>query len=189
MESIVATYDDYQVRGDYRRSEGRSARDAGYGRGDYGRSDFGDRGRRFESRGQDRARDRGGRDNERFDNYDEDRDVAIDETEQLISSSKVEGTRVYSRRGERLGTVESFMVNKRSGRVEYAVLSFGGFLGLGHRHYPLPWNLLTYDVERGGYVVDLDPRDLERAPSFAAGAEHRFSGGYDRHVDSYYGIY
>jgi sporulation protein YlmC with PRC-barrel domain len=210
----MAAYDDYRTRGDDRSSQGDWRRDqhsgrSTYGRGEayggrgsfdergsYGRSDRGDS--RFSGSygrsGRDSYRssgayDRGGRDNERFYNMDEDRDLAIDETDRLISSSKVEGTRVYSRRGERLGTVESFMVDKRSGRVEYAVLSFGGFLGLGNRHYPLPWNMLTYDTNQGGYVVDLDPRELEHAPSFAAGSDHRFGGGYQQHVDRYYGIY
>ena len=56
--------------------------------------------------------------------------IPIDEARRLIASNKVEGTPVYNRRGERLGTVSSFMVDKRSGPVAYAVMSFGGFLGL-----------------------------------------------------------
>ena len=62
--------------------------------------------------------------------------VATDETEHLISSSKVEGTAVYDRQGERLGTVSSFMVNKFTGQVAYAVMSFGGFLGMGQAAIP-----------------------------------------------------
>ena len=64
--------------------------------------------------------------------------VATDETERLISSSKVEGTAVYDRQGERLGTVSSFMVNKYTGQVAHAVMSFGGFLGMGGSSHPLP---------------------------------------------------
>ena len=60
--------------------------------------------------------------------------VATDETGELIASNKVEGTRVYNRQGENLGTVHNFMVNKRSGQVEYAVMSFGGFLGMGESY-------------------------------------------------------
>src|SRR3954465_9844361 len=67
--------------------------------------------------------------------------VATDETSELIASNKVEGTRVYNRQGENLGTVHNFMVNKRSGQVEYAVMSFGGFLGMGESYHPLPWKI------------------------------------------------
>ena len=71
-----------------------------------------------------------------------------DETDRLIASNKVEGTAVYNRQGERLGSIYNFMVDKRSGQVEYAVLSFGGFLGIGEDYYPLPWKALTYDTAR-----------------------------------------
>src|SRR4051812_47256988 len=83
-------------------------------------------------------------------------EVATDETEHLISSSKVESTAVYDRQGERLGTVSSFMVNKYTGQVAYAVMSFGGFLGMGRSCHPLPWKALSYDTGKGGYVVDLE---------------------------------
>ena len=82
--------------------------------------------------------------------------VATDETDELIASNKVEGTDVYNRQGEHLGTVYNFMVGKRSGQVAYAVMSFGGLLGMGESYHPLPWNALTYDTNQGGYVVDLD---------------------------------
>ena len=94
--------------------------------------------------------------------------VETDETERLIASDKVEGTEVYNRRGEHLGTVHNFMVDKYSGQVAYAVMSFGGFLGIGERYHPLPWKVLTYDPNQGGYVVDLDRDTLEGAPSYAA---------------------
>ena len=72
-----------------------------------------------------------------------------DETDRLIASNKVEGTAVYNRQGERLGSIYNFMVDKRSGQVEYAVMSFGGFLGIGENYYPLPWKALTYDTSHG----------------------------------------
>ena len=114
--------------------------------------------------------------------------VATDETGRLISSSKVEGTAVYNRRGERLGTVASFMVDKRSGQVAYAVMSFGGFLGLGKRCHPLPWHALTYDTARGGYVVDLDKDRLQGAPSYAEGESPSWDREYGGRVDRYYGV-
>lgn len=91
--------------------------------------------------------------------------LALDETARLIASNKVEGTPVFSRDGERLGSVYNFMVDKVSGQVAYAVLSFGGFLGLGERYHPLPWAAMTYSPELEGYVVDVDPRALEGAPN------------------------
>jgi hypothetical protein len=114
--------------------------------------------------------------------------VATDETHDLIASNKVEGTAVYSRQGERLGSVYNFMVNKRSGQVAYAVLSFGGFLGIGDNYYPLPWTVLTYDTGKGGYVVDLDKDRLQNAPSYAASETPDWSApGYGRRIDDYYG--
>jgi hypothetical protein len=64
--------------------------------------------------------------------------VETDETRDLISSDKVEGTSVYDRNGNNLGTISNVMLDKRSGQVAYAVLSFGGFLGMGSRYHPLP---------------------------------------------------
>ena len=82
--------------------------------------------------------------------------VATDETSTLISSDKVEGTAVYNRAGEKLGSIHTLMIDKRSGKVAYAVMSFGGFLGIGDRYHPLPWSVLDYETSQGGYVVDLD---------------------------------
>jgi sporulation protein YlmC with PRC-barrel domain len=96
------------------------------------------------------------------------RSLPIDETRRLIASDKVEGTSVYAPDGASLGTVHNFMVDKTTGNVAYAVLSFGGFLGLGERYHPLPWKKLVYETNRGGYVIDMTKEELERAPSFTA---------------------
>ncbi|GIK99519.1 MAG: photosystem reaction center subunit H [Alphaproteobacteria bacterium] len=87
------------------------------------------------------------------------------ETFSLISSEKVEGTEVYTRRGDHLGEVKNVMIDKRSGKVAYAVVSFGGFLGMGEERRALPWQLLTYDEERDGYVVDAADEVLRNAPA------------------------
>jgi hypothetical protein len=114
--------------------------------------------------------------------------VATDETDRLIASNKVEGTAVYNRRGERLGTVYNFMVDKRSGQVAYAVMSFGGFLGMGGSYHPLPWRALTYDTGKGGYVVDLDKQRLQGAPSYAESETPNWGDpAYGRRIDDYYG--
>jgi hypothetical protein len=84
--------------------------------------------------------------------------VATDETLNLISADKVVGTSVYNRQGEKLGSVYTLMLNKLNGQVAYAVMSFGGFLGIGESYHPLPWRILSYDTALGGYMVDLDRR-------------------------------
>jgi hypothetical protein len=71
--------------------------------------------------------------------------VAINETERLIASDKVEGTAVYNRQDEAIGSVYTLMIDKFSGQVAYAVMSFGGFLGIGERYHVLPWKALDFD--------------------------------------------
>ena len=118
-----------------------------------------------------------------------DQPVATDETDRLISSDKVVGTAVYNLQGEHLGSVYNLMVDKISGQVAYAVMSFGGFLGMGESYHPLPWRVLKYDVRQGGYVVDLDRRRLEGAPSYTASSLPNWSDrDYGRRVDEYYGV-
>ena len=110
-----------------------------------------------------------------------------DETTNLISSEKVDGTVVYNREGERLGSIHHFMVGKRNGRVEYAVLSFGGLFGMGERYHPLPWKALDYDTGKGGFVVDIDKEQLKSGPSFERGQEPRFDRDYGEKVYGHYG--
>src|SRR5690348_12074121 len=114
---------------------------------------------------------------------------ATEETSQLIASDKVEGTAVYNRNGDRLGSVYNFMVNKRSGQVAYAVMSFGGFLGIGSSYHPLPWNALNYDVNLGGYRVDVTRAHLEAAPRYTASTEPNWSDrAYTDRVDQHWGV-
>jgi hypothetical protein len=114
--------------------------------------------------------------------------VATDETSALISSDKVEGTAVYDRAGEKLGSINSVMIDKISGKVAYAVMSFGGFLGMGDRYHPLPWHVLTYDTGQGGYVIDLDPSALEGAPTYETTDTPNWSDRrWGQQVHDYYG--
>jgi hypothetical protein len=114
--------------------------------------------------------------------------VATDETSTLISSDKVEGTAVYNREGEKLGSIHTLMVDKVSGKVAYAVMSFGGFLGIGDRYYPLPWDVLTYDTSQGGYVVDRDQSMLEGAPTYGPSETPNWGDpGWNQQVHDYYG--
>ena len=115
--------------------------------------------------------------------------VATDETNRLISSDKTVGTAVYNRRGEHLGSVYNLMIDKYSGQVAYAVMSFGGFLGIGESYHPLPWRTLTYDTRKGGYVVDIDRTRLETAPSYTSSTVPNWSDRASGHrVDDYYGV-
>lgn len=115
-------------------------------------------------------------------------DPAVENPGDLIASDRVEGTAVYNREGERLGHISNFMVEKRSGQVRYAVLSFGGFLGIGHDHYPIPWSMLSYDTDKGGYIVDLSKEVLDSAPRHLADTRPEYDETYGRNVYSYYGL-
>jgi hypothetical protein len=116
------------------------------------------------------------------------RAVATDETNTLISSDKVEGTAVYNREGEKLGSIHSLMIDKTSGKVAYAIMSFGGFLGMGDRYHPLPWSVLDYETSQGGYVVDLDRSKLEGAPTYSTSETPNWSDRrWGQQVHDYYG--
>jgi hypothetical protein len=82
----------------------------------------------------------------------------------LVSSADVDGTAVYDRNHNAVGTIDHLMIDKVSGKVAYAVMRFGGFLGFGEEHYPVPWNALTYDPEEGGFVTDITEEQLQSAP-------------------------
>ena len=114
--------------------------------------------------------------------------VETDETDRLIASNKVEGTAVYGSDGDKLGHVYNFMVDKRSGKVEYAVLGFGGLFGMGENYHPLPWNSLTYDTGKGGYVVNVSKDRLQGGPSYRANEEPAYDRDYGRRINDYYGV-
>lgn len=107
----------------------------------------------------------------------------------LIASDRVEGTVVYDTSGDRLGTIARVMITKTTGQVDYAVLSSGGLFGLGTRYYPLPWKMLDYDKDRGGYVVSLDKKLIENAPSYDdEGKQPEYNSDYRERVYSHYGM-
>jgi hypothetical protein len=80
------------------------------------------------------------------------------------------------------------MVSNRRGRVEYAVLTFGGFLGLGDDYHSLPWDALAYDPDKGGYVTDITSQTLEQAPRYSLGEEPLFDRSYGERVYGTYGL-
>ncbi len=106
----------------------------------------------------------------------------------VISSDEVEGTAVYNRAGDKLGSIDDLMIDKHSGEVRYAVLEFGGFLGIGTDRYPLPWSMLKYDTVKEGYVVPLDEEKLDKAPRYSQYDVPNFSNDYGKRVQDYYGI-
>ncbi len=106
----------------------------------------------------------------------------------VISSDRVEGTTVYNHAGDKLGSIDDLMIDKRTGQVRYAVLEFGGFLGIGTDRYPLPWNVLDYDVEKEGYVVPLDKAKLDGAPKYPHDAMPAYTTDFGRRVNGYYGV-
>ncbi|NPD69820.1 PRC-barrel domain-containing protein (plasmid) [Lichenicola cladoniae] len=105
----------------------------------------------------------------------------------VIAASKVSGTSVYSEAGEKLGNVYDVMLNKVSGKAEYAILSFGGFLGIGDKYHPLPWNQLKYEPRQGGYVINLSRDRLEGAPAYAASEMSVWDDLRGHDIDDYYG--
>jgi sporulation protein YlmC with PRC-barrel domain len=104
-----------------------------------------------------------------------------------ISSSRVEGTDVYNLAGEKLGAIGDLIIDKRNGHVRYAALEFGGFLGMGTDRFPLPWSMLTYDIEKDGYVVNLDMEQVKGGPRYPKDEAPAWSEDYGRHVYGYYG--
>lgn len=83
-----------------------------------------------------------------------------------ILASKVKGTSVYNVAGEKIGTVEDVVLDKTSNQIMFAALGFGGVMGIGEKYYPVPWSLLDYDEDKGGYVVPLDRERIRNAPAY-----------------------
>jgi hypothetical protein len=112
----------------------------------------------------------------------------VRETSRLISSEKVTGTSVQNTKGDSLGHIEEIMIDKVSGRVGYAVLNYGSFLGMGGKLFALPWDILKYDTRRDAYVVGIPEERLKAAPSYEAGSEPNWGDPrYDKTLHEYYG--
>lgn len=115
-------------------------------------------------------------------------EAVVDEAHALISSRRVEGTSVYDREGQKLGSVHSVMIGKRDGRVAYAVLSAGGILGFGSHVHPLPWSMLTYEIDREAYVVGITREQLNAAPTMTLDETDRpIDRDYQERVSAYWG--
>jgi len=115
----------------------------------------------------------------------------MEEREQgnLIGSDKVQGTAVYGADKQKVGSIERVMIDKISGKVSYAVLAFGGFLGIGNDYYPLPWASLKYDTSLGGYQTAVTETQLKGAPKYATDSDWSWNdSNKTRGVNEYYGV-
>ena len=112
-------------------------------------------------------------------------DLKTRETNDLIAADKVEGTAVYGANRDKMGDVKSIMLNKRTGKVEYAVLSIGGFLGLGTNLHPVPWSKLTYNTDLDGFLVNLTADQLKDAPTFSNSDSFMLNSNRDREAEVY----
>ena len=107
----------------------------------------------------------------------------------LIESDRVEGTAVYDPQGNHLGSIKRLMIEKISGKVAYAVMSFGGFMGIGQDYYPLPWSLLTYNPRLEGYEINISEQQLKGAPKFSKHETWDWSDqARGKQVYDYYGV-
>ena len=111
------------------------------------------------------------------------------ETVSLIGSDKVEGTSVYGMDDRKIGSVQRVMIDKISGKIAYAVVSFGGFLGMGEDYYPMPWASLKYDADLGGYRANVTDDQLKGAPKFNRNTDWDWTDrSRDRTINDYYGL-
>jgi sporulation protein YlmC with PRC-barrel domain len=111
----------------------------------------------------------------------------------IQKASKVLGGKVENPRGEDLGKIEDLVVDPSSGTIEYAVLSFGGFLGVGDKYFALPWNMIKtsdpVDSKKDyRFVLDVDKAKLEKAPGFPkSNWPDIYSPSWSQEIDKYYG--
>jgi hypothetical protein len=107
----------------------------------------------------------------------------------LIASDRIEGTAVRRPNGDMIGHIERLMIDKLTGKVSYAILSFGGFFGMGTKLLPLPWARLTYNRKFEAYQLDIDEEELRRAPSFRSNEDFDWgNGSQETELHRYYGV-
>ena len=117
-----------------------------------------------------------------------DTNPVADTARELVSSARVEGTPVYDAAGCKLGHIHAVMIHKRTGQVAYALLSFGGFLGVPSRVHPIPWEKLTYNPSLDAYELDIADDSLRGAPSYADDSDFTWSRDQDRRIYDYYQV-
>ncbi|MHB8348119.1 MAG: PRC-barrel domain-containing protein [Acidiferrobacterales bacterium] len=107
----------------------------------------------------------------------------------LMGADTLIGTDVYNQQSEILGDIKEIILNLQSGRINYAVLSFGGFLGMGEKLFAVPWSALKLDSKNKYFVLNVDKEQLKNAPGFDKDhwpnmSENSWSAG----IHSYYGV-
>jgi sporulation protein YlmC with PRC-barrel domain len=106
-----------------------------------------------------------------------------------VRASNVTGTKVYNPQGEHLGEVDDIVIGKRDGKVKYAILSIGGFLGMGQDYHPIPWAELDYSESLSGFVINRSREQLQGAPRFSRDNEPDWMDrAYGERVYGYYGV-
>jgi hypothetical protein len=116
-------------------------------------------------------------------------DKVMTKSHSLIASDRVEGTAVRRPNGDKIGHIERLMIDKITGKVSYAILSFGGFLGMGANLLPLPWARLSYNRDVEAYQLDITDEELKRAPSFMADKDFDWGDRtQEEELHRYYGV-
>ena len=105
----------------------------------------------------------------------------------LVAAASIRGTAVYNTEGEALGSIDDLMLDAQTGRIAYALMSFGGFLGIGERYHPLPWAMLRYDRDKRRFVVPLSKATLLEAPNYGPGEKPQWGErAYEEAIHDYY---
>jgi len=105
----------------------------------------------------------------------------------VLSASSLSDDDVYSPSGDKLGSIKELMLDIESGKVCYAVLSFGGFLSLGEKLFAVPWSALTVDTENKRFVMDTDEERLKKAPGFDTNNwPNMADSAWEKSIDTYY---
>ena len=116
-------------------------------------------------------------------------DKVMTKSHSLIASDRVEGTAVRRPHGDKIGHIDRLMIDKITGKVSYAILSFGGFLGMGANLLPLPWARLSYNRDVEAYQLDITDEELKRAPSFMADKDFDWGDRtQEEELHRYYGV-
>jgi sporulation protein YlmC with PRC-barrel domain len=115
-------------------------------------------------------------------------EAEAEEVSDFISSSLVEDTEVFRPTGEKIGRVEYLVIEKATGQVRVVVMSFGGFLGLGKEHRPVPWEALGYNTTLDGYVLNADDDVLKNSPVIDEGKEIEWDIPYRQTIFSHWGF-
>ncbi len=108
---------------------------------------------------------------------------------ELIIGRRVKDTPVFNTFGDKIGSIEDFSIEKSTGKVRYALMSFGGFLGIGEKFHPLPWGMLKYDTARDGYVIGLTKEELADAPNYTTNELAAYGESDVDYRDSIKGFY